>query len=748
MSDNFFKGILYKTIFFILIFSSSLAETYNNINVTGNSRISTETIILFSGIKNDDLIDEKSTNQILKNLYKTNFFSDVSVIFKKKILQIQVVENPIIENLNYDGVKANKIKDNITEDLNLRPRSSYNEILLKKDRQIIIERLKILGYYFSKIDTFIETLNDNKINLTYQIDVGKKSKIKKISFIGDKKFKSGKLRNIIISEEYKFWKFLSGKKFLNESLINFDIRLLKSFYLNNGYYNVTINQSYAKLLNDGDFELIYNIEANEKIYFNEISLDLPTDFEKNNYSEITNLFKKIKDKHYSINLIEEILEKIETITVNEQNLSVSAIVEENIVSNKINLNFIVKESEKFIVEKINIYGNNVTRENVIRNQFELDEGDFFNEILNKRSINNIKNLNFFKKVQSKVIDGKEINSKIINLTVDEKPTGEISAGAGVGTSGGTVSFGVRENNYLGKGLSVDSNITLEEDSIRGLLSLSNPNYKNSDKSLYGTLQRNEDDKIKDFGYKSSKTGFSIGTRFEYLDDTYLALSSSAFFEDIETNSTASARQKKQAGDYFDTFLNFDIDYDKRNQKFKTSDGFRSIYKLNLPLISDTNTITNSYEYRYYNEFFENSISQLSFLVKGAKSLSDEIKLSERIFIPSNRLRGFERGKVGPKDGKDFIGGNFITTLNLSSNIPIILEDTEEIDLSIFFDAANIWGVDYDSSIDDTSGIRSSVGISIDWWTPIGPLNFSLAHPITEKQTDITQTFRFNIGTTF
>ena len=241
----------------------------------------------------------------------------------------------------------------------------------------------------------------------------------------------------------------------------------------------------------------------------------------------------------------------------------------------------------------------------------------------------------------------------------------------------------------------------------------------------------------------------MGTKFEYFDNLFLGLSTSSFFEDIKTDNTASARQKKQAGDYFDSFIKFDFDYDKRNQKFRPTEGYKSFYRIGIPLISKTNTLSNSYEYRYYNELFKNTVTQFSFLIKTAHSLTGEdIKLSERLFIPSYKLRGFERGKVGPKDGDDYVGGNFVSTLNFSSNLPVILEDSEEVDLSFFVDAANIWGVDYDSSINDNSGIRSSLGIAVDWWTPIGPLNFSLAHPITEKSTDITETFRFNIGTSF
>ena len=177
-------------------------------------------------------------------------------------------------------------------------------------------------------------------------------------------------------------------------------------------------------------------------------------------------------------------------------------------------------------------------------------------------------------------------------------------------------------------------MTIEDDSIKGSLTLNDPNYKNSNKSVFGGLQADENDQLKTFGYKSSKTGFNIGTRFEYLEDFTLGLSTSSFYEDIVTNSDASALQKKQAGDYWDTFLKINFDYDKRNQKFRATEGFRSIYNLDMPLISKTNTLTNSYEYRYYDQFSDNNISQISFLIKSANSISgDDIKLSERLFIP-------------------------------------------------------------------------------------------------------------------
>ena len=737
-------------IIFIFLFQPVFADILKKIDVIGNQRISNETVIMFSGVNINDTVTNNQLNDILKNLYDSNFFENVSVELIDNNLKISVKEFPIIDKIIYKGIKAKKIQDEINNNLFLKPRSSFNKFLFLEDQKKILETLKRLGYYFSTINSYTETLDENRLNIINEIELGEKAKIKKINFIGDKVFKDRKLRNIIISEEYKFWKFISGKKFLNTDLINFDKRLLKNFYLNQGYYDVVINSSFAKLISDDSFELIFNINANDKFYFGDLTISLPNDFQPENYQEIQMLLKNLKGEPYSINSVEKIINKIDLITTNEEFKTINAFVDENVSdTNKINLNFVIEETERFFVERINIFGNNVTRENVIRNQLVLDEGDPFNEILKTKSENNLKKLNFFKDVKTEVLEGKNMNSKIINITVEEKPTGEIMAGAGFGTSGSTFTFGIKENNYLGKGLNVNANATISPEDFKGLLSISNPNYKNSDRSVYGSIQSTEIDRKENFGYKSNKTGFEFGTQFEFLTDLNLGLSTRAFYEVIDTDSTASTRQQKQKGNYFDTFINTSFDYDKRNQKFRTTDGYRSFYSLDLPILSKTNTLTNTYNYKLFGELYENNLSSLSLLLKSSNSLTgDDIKLSERLSIPGSRLRGFESGKVGPKDGGDFIGGNYLAALNFQSTLPKIFEDNQNIDILFFVDAANLWGVDYDSSLKDSSKLRSSLGIAVDWFTPIGPLNFSLTETLSKLDTDVTESFRFNIGTSF
>ena len=743
------KSLVFFLIIFKFIFLNASADNIDEIIINGNERIPEQTILMFANIDNKSDLDLNSIDEILKNLYNSNFFENVIVKLEKNTLIISVKEFPIIEKISIEGIKAKKIRDEINENLTLKSRSSFNEIELSENKNTILKILRERGYYFANVEIYTEEIESNKINIKYEIDIGDKAKIKKITFLGNKVFKDGKLKTIIISEEYKFWKFISGKKYLNENLIVFDEKLLTNFYLNKGYYNVKVNSSIAKLINKNEFELIYNIDSGEKIYFDKINLTLPNDFNQENFNDLNIYFNKLKGERYSINIVEEVLNRIDEITLNEELKSISASVEENVNENKINLNFVINEIDKFFVEKINILGNNVTRENVIRNQLEIDEGDPYNEILEKKSENNIKSLNFFKNVETEVLNGTSDNLKIINISVEEKPTGEISAGAGFGTNGATMTFGIRENNYLGKGLSVDSNLTINAESFKGKLGISNPNYGDGNKTIFANIQATEIDRVKDFGYKSNKTGIELGTSFEYLKKLNLGISNRSFYEKIETDASASATQKSQEGNYFDSFLKFNFDYDKRNQRFRTTDGFRSFYSIDLPLISETNTFTNLYNYKVFSELYENNVSALSFYLKSSNSITgDDIKLSERLYIPSSRLRGFEAGKIGPKDGADFIGGNYIASLNATTSLPFLFENAQNIDFILFFDAANVWGIDYNTSLDDSNVIRSSVGLAVDWFTVIGPLNFSLTETLSQANTDITESFRFNIGTTF
>ena len=743
------KTFLQFFLFTIFLTFSVYSKNYEKIIINGNERISSETILVFSEIPDNEYLDENSINEILKKLYKSGFFKDVVIKIENNNLTIDVFENPIIQTIFIQGIKRKKTEKDLYKTLSLKNRSSFNANLVKKDETAILTFLKNQGYYFSQIISSTQSLGDNKINLIYKIDLGNKAKISKISFIGEKKFKDSTLKGIILSEEYKFWKIISGKKYLNENIINFDKRLMNNFYKNKGYYDVKIGSSFANYLGNNKFELIYNITSGNKYFFNDLILNLPIDYDLNNFKKLTTMLSKFKGKTYSLNSIDKILKEIDKIVLNEQYEFLKSTVNEEINDDLINLTFNISESEKFYVEKINIFGNNVTQESVIRNQFSVDEGDAFNELLHKKTLNNIRGLNFFSKVEDQITDGSLQNKKIINISVEEKPTGEIMAGAGIGTNGGTVAFGIKENNFLGRGIDLSTDVSFNAETLKGIIALNDPNYKGSNKSLNFSVESRSTDRLKDYGYKSNKTGFSLGSGFEFYNDLYLNIGSSVYAEKLTTDTTASASLKKQKGSYFDTFLNYTLDYDLRDQRFQPTDGFRSRFTQNVPLISESYTLTNTYDLKFYNQWLNENVASYGFYVSTTNSLSGKnIKLSDRLFLPSRKLRGFESGKVGPKDGTDFVGGNYALAFNAATTVPQILPSFQNTNFSIFFDAANVWGVDYFKGDDEGNDIRSSIGIAIDLFTPIGPLNFSFSEPITKGKNDIIESFRFNLGTTF
>jgi len=725
------------------------AEIVKSISVNGNERISDETIIIFSKINIDDDLTINDLNNIINNLYETDFFKDVSVNFVNNILNIDVIENNLVQSVEINGVENKKLKQSLIDQLTINERKSYVEEKSSKEILKLSNHLKQLGYYYSKVDLIVKQNNNNTVDLIYNVKLDKKAVVKKINFSGDKIFKSRLLSSIIVTEESKFWKFLSNKKYLNEKQIQLDQRLLKNFYLNEGYYNVKISQTNARSIRDNYFYITYNINAGKKFFFNNLNLDIPADYDPNNFKFIQLLLNDMKYKPYSLNRINNLLNEIDNIAVKKQYEFINASFSEKILdNNKIDITFKINESQKFYIDRINILGNDITNEIAIRNLLILDEGDPLNEILNNKSKNNIKQSGLFSNVDYIVLDTSNDFKKDIEINVTEQPTGEITASAGYGTSGQTFSFGIKENNFRGNATRLNTNLSISSKSIKGGINVLIPNYNYSDKSLRLNLSRTSNDFLSTAGYENTITNFTLGTGFEYKQDLFFTPLIILELEDLTTNSTASAALKKQDGNYNNIELDYSFLYDKRDQSFRPTDGYYSNFNQILPLISNDYSISNIYDFKTYHKLSENMISKISFYISAINSIDgSDVRVSERLYLPSRRLRGFESGKVGPKDGKDFIGGNYSSAASISTSLPTFLPELESVDFNIFLDAGNIWGVDYNSKLDN-SKIRSSAGISIDWLTPVGPLNFVFAQPITKASTDVEQSFRFDIGTTF
>ncbi len=742
------KILLQLIIIFLLIFTAK-AEVINDIKLENNIRISKESIIAFGNIKIGKNYSETEVNQILVDLYNTNFFSDIKIKIENNILIINITERKIIQTVLIEGIKSKENTENILKQLKLKDKSPFDEFTAEQDLIKIKNSLNRSGYYFAKVAVTIKENNNDTLDLIYSIDTGEKALIKNIKFTGDKAFKDRKLRSVIVSEESKFWKFISNKKYLDVNRIELDKRLLKNFYLNKGFYDVDIESSSA-VFSENSFELIYNINSGNKYYVQNVKLDIPIDYNTNDFIGVKKTINKLKDKKYSLIEINKVIKEIDKISVSRLYDFIDATIEINEISeNKLDLIFSIVESDKFFVNNIDIFGNNVTEERVIRNQLEVDEGDPFNKLLHAKSINNLKALRIFADVKDEVIPGENPQQKDIKITVEEKPTGEILASAGVGNDGGSIGFSISEKNFMGRGIGLISSLTLSEERVKGEFTVNNPNFNYTEKSLSTSFFAINTDKMDESGYDSSEVGFSFGTKFEQYDNLFFNPFFKTVAEKLETNSLASSSIKKQEGNYFTSTIGYSFDYDVRNQKFQTTDGFRSKFTQTLPVVSDSNTVTTGYILDQYLTLADTTAS-VGFFLKNAVGLTDDVRISERLSLPRKRLRGFKSGRIGPVDqGDDHVGGNYAAALSLTTNLPMIAPTLQNFEFNYFLDFGNVWGTDYRSSnFDDSNFLRVSTGAGVEWWTPVGPLSLTFSHAIQKKSTDEYEGFQFNIGTTF
>ena len=734
-----------------LFINSVYAESFLNINVIGNDRVSKQTIINFSKLESGVDLSDEELNQALKNIYDTNFFELVNLDITNQTLNITVKEFPIIQDIEFKENKKKKYVDILNDKITLKSRSSFNEFFLKNDLNKITNILRQSGYYFSNVDVQKIVNSNNTISLIYDVNMGDRASIAEIKFIGDKKFKSSKLLSVIKSEEDKFWKFLSKTKYINKKQTELDIRLLKNFYLEKGYYNVNVEEAFTQVLDKQNFLLTYKIDAGEKFFFNNFELLLPDDYDLADFKDLKDAFEDLKNTRYSYNGIKSILDEIDKIALTKNYEFIDVVVSEDIVvDNKINFVFNVNEGDKFYIEQINILGNDITNESFIRQKFVIDEGDPFNSLLHNKTINNLKSENIFKSVVSDVKDGSANGLKVIDLTLEEKPTGEITAGAGYGSAGSTFIIGIKENNFNGNGVKLDTNLQLSQESIKGRFSYTTPNFAYSDRSLTTLLESSSTDKIKDYGYKSSLNKILLGTSFEQYENLYVYPSFSISTEKLTTTSKASANYKKQEGSYSDAILNYSISYSNLNSSFRPTDGSISTFSQELPVVSDGYNVINGYQFTSYKEVIDDSILSMGIFTKTVNALKsgEDVRVSKRMFIPGSKLRGFEPGKIGPKDGQDYVGGNYMASFNTAVTLPFLFPTYDNVDISLFFDAANVWHVDYSKQVDQSNSVRSATGIGLNLITPVGPLSFSFSQPITKAPGDITETVRFNLGTTF
>ena len=589
---------------------------------------------------------------------------------------------------------------------------------------------------------------EGTINLVFNVTKGERSKIKKIFFIGDKKIKSKRLRDVITSGEAKFWKVLSRNIYLNTERIELDKRLLKNYYKNKGYYEVKISSSNVEYSENEGFILTYSIEAGKRYKFKKIFANVAKELDQSAFVSLEKEFNKVVGDYYSQRKLTSILEKIDKLSEQKELQFINHNVVETLDGDAVDIKINIYEGKKFTIERINIVGNSVTNDSVIRGEMVVDEGDPYSALLVNKSINKLKARNIFSSVNEKITGGSSPDFKILEISVEEKATGEISAGAGVGTDGTSFMASVTENNWLGRGVRLKAAGNLSQEKISGNIAVQNPNYNNSGNLVFGSFDLSATDMQDTSGYQSNNTGFGLGTEFEQYEDIFLAPSFSLSHESIEVEDSATAALKKMDG----TFNNFDFKYaitnDKRNQVFQPTDGYRLRFSQTLPIIQDSSSIINGLDLSGYHLFSEDLIGTARFYGRTINGIDEDVRLTKRLYVPPRRLRGFNTFQVGPKDGADYVGGNYVTALGFEAQFPNLLPESTRTDISLFLDTANVWSVDYSSAVEDSNKIRSAFGVSANIFTTIGPLSFTIAQDLSKATNDKTESFNFRLGTSF
>ena len=740
-----------KIIFFLLILTSFAFAEIKQVKILGNKRVSSNTI--------EALVDKKITqidsifiNNLTRKIYNTEFFSNVKISYENNILNISVEENPIINFFYIKGITDNDL-DEINKIVSLKENSIFSVSKLKKDLEDVKDYFKSSGYYFTVVDPEVIKIEDNQVNLILNINKNDISKIKNIYFIGDKYFSSSQLLEIISTSEDSWWSFFSNSS-LNEVRVENDKKLLKSFYKSKGFYDVQIESAFASLDKKNNFTLTYSINSGKKYKFGNIEIKTePSILKDSNITDIKNISEKIiKDKIYSTPVIFTIEKKVNIYLEDEKYANIEIDIEEiKKADDKVDLIIKLNSLKKTLIGKINIYGNSITEEKVVRDNLIISEGDILNTSKIKKSIDNLNSKNFFRKTDYKLSDSDlQKNSKDLNLYVKEQPTGSLSAGIGYGSNGGLLEGSINERNFLGKGIDLNFTGRLASEKVSGVFSYIDPNFKNTEKELANYFYSESDD-YSNAGYTSKRIGDRLGTRYEIFEDVYFKPFAILQFDKLETNSNASSLLRSRDGNFTTTTVGFNLLADFRNSKnLPTSGSLLFFDQSYATLISDIPTIQTSVGSTFYQELInEKFIGSAKLKLSNVTAFDNkDVKLSDRIFATSSDLRGFESRGVGPIDSGSHVGGNYLAVVNFKSTFPNPISDSLRPNSYLFYDIGNVWGADYSDVISSNSKLRTSTGVALDVVTPIGPLSFTYSIPLSKSSTDKEQRFLFNIGSSF
>ena len=730
-------------------------STIDKIVVEGAKRIDEETVLSYIKLQSGDVYNPGAVNRALKALYATGLFADVRIHYNDRLLIVSVVENPIINQVAFEGNK--RVKDSVLEaEVQLRPRMVYSHTSIQSDIQRILDVYRRSGRFSTRVEPKIIQLEQNRIDLVFEIEEGPETGVHKISFIGNRFFSDGALKDEVMTKETRWYRLFSSVDSYDPDRLAFDGELLRRLYESEGFVDFEVVSSVAELAEDRTgFYITHTLEEGQRYRLS--GFDMVSRIKEVDSDTLIGSVKLGVNDWYNADTVNEAILDISN-RLGEQGyafVDVEPILIRDRKNSEVSVVFEVKEAPKVYVERINIQGNTRTEDEVIRREFQLVEGDAFNSAKLERSRQKVSNLGYFKNVGVSASRGSQPDSVVIDTKVEEQSTGELNVGAGYSTVDGVIGeVAVRERNLRGKGQILDLVVKAGQKRNSIDASFTEPHFMNRDLSagvdVFHITRDNQD--TSSYDSKESGAGLRMGYDItEYLRQSLSYQYSKETIDDID--SDASKYVKAQEGtERLSTFGQV-LSYDRRNSTVEPTSGYQ------VSLSNDLSGLGGTVKYfktRLSGVWYHSFTDEVYMLAGGAVGHitgldDDEVRLNDRFFVGGNSLRGFDPAGIGPRDVKtrDSLGGNRYMSGTLEVRFPLGLPDEIGMSGALFTDFGTLYEVEETGTdIRDENSLRTSIGVGLGWKSPLGPFRFNFANAINKEDYDQTQTFTMTFGSRF
>lgn len=723
--------------------------------VTGLARIEPLTVESYLDVSVGEMLTAEKRNQSLKNLYASGLFADVSIAQQGNVLNVNVRENPQINQIAFEGNKRIKDED-LQKEIQLRPRSIYTRSKALEDTDRMLNLYRRSGRYAARVEPKVIQRDQNRVDMVFEINEGPTTEIQDIRFVGNENFSDGELRSAIASKPTKWWRFFSASDKYDPDRFNYDQELLRQFYLKHGYADIKVTSSLAEITpNQEDFYLTFTVDEGKRYRVGKVAID----------SKLKKFDPKLLEEDitiatgdwYDADRLNKVVDAMVETLGNEQYAfaSVRPDVKRNREALTVDITFRVNETPKVYVERINITGNVRTLDKVIRREMELAEGDPYNKEKLAKSEKQIKDLNFFKTNDVKVKEGSAPDQVIIDATVEEQSTGDIQLGAGYSTIDGPLAqFQIRERNLLGKGQDLRLGTTIAGRRSEFDIGFTEPYFLDRKLAAGIDLFHITRDLQRESSYDLKKTGAALRLGYNLSENWYQRWKISAENSAIkDVDSDASRFIRDQEGERATIALNHRITYDTRDSKIVPREGLYAWLETELAGIADAQYLSNRLGGFYYHPIGESwTFSQLAEIGHIAGYGGADVEINERFFIGGTTMHGFNYGGLGPRDVStdDALGGNNFYRGSSELTFPITIDKDVPLKGHTFVDYGSVWGIDEpaDPNLVDSDSLRVSVGVGFSWDSPFGPLRIDFSKPVVKEEYDDEEVIRFSFGTSF